>query len=167
MAPLADAKQVVANTHFTWGSTVDYDPNSSFTYSIQFSPDSAIHWIAKQFTGVTDTVISISTDTLALVASHPYWRVVAVDDDSLIRIGGIPEQVRQLIILPPGDANGSGATSGLDVTFLVNYFKGRNSGPDPLLAGDANGSCTTTGLDVTYLVRFFKGIGPAPRRCGY
>jgi hypothetical protein len=165
MRPLSEAKQIVANTHFTWGHTEDFDPNSSFTYSIQFSPDSAFHWVQRQLTGLTDTTISIATDSIAL-SGRVFWRVMAVDDDNLTRIGGIPEQVRQLIILPPGDANGSGTTTGLDVSFLVNYFKGRNSGPDPLLAGDANGSCTTTGLDVTYLVRFFKGIGPAPRRCG-
>jgi parallel beta-helix repeat protein len=165
MEPLAEAKQVVANTHFTWGHTLDYDPNSSFTYSIQFSPDSLFRYDIGVHSGLTDTSITITTDSIAL-SGQIFWRVVAVDNDSLIRIGGIPEQVRQLIILPPGDANGSGTTTGLDVSFLVNYFKGRNSGPDPLLAGDANGSCTTTGLDVTYLVRFFKGIGSAPRRCG-
>ena len=62
----------------------------------------------------------------------------------------------------PGDANGSGDVTGLDVVFLVRYFKGMGPAPDPLLRGDANGSCTTTGLDVTYLVRYFKGIVPAP-----
>ena len=63
----------------------------------------------------------------------------------------------------PGDANGSGDVTGLDVVFLVRYFKGMGPAPDPLLRGDANGSCTATGLDVTYLVRYFKGIGPAPQ----
>jgi hypothetical protein len=62
-----------------------------------------------------------------------------------------------------GDANGSGDVTGLDVVFLVRYFKGMGPAPDPLLMGDANGSCTTTGLDITYLVRYFKGIGPAPQ----
>jgi parallel beta-helix repeat protein len=166
MAPLAEAKQVVANTHFTWGGTIDYDPNSSFTYSIQFSPDSSFQWIARQITGVTDTAISIATDTIALVGAYPFWRVVAIDDDGLMRIGGMPEQARRMIILPPGDANSSGNVTGLDVVYLVNYFKSKGPAPDPLLAGDANGSCSTTGLDVTYLVRYFKGMGPAPRRCG-
>jgi hypothetical protein len=96
-----------------------------------------------------------------------YWRILAIDDDSLTRIGGIPEEVRYLRILPPGDANSSGQTNGLDVTFLVNYFKGIGPTPDPLLAGDANGDCLTNGLDVIYLVAYFKG-GPAPVRpdCG-
>ncbi|HBC46155.1 MAG TPA: hypothetical protein DEO84_03110 [candidate division Zixibacteria bacterium] len=61
----------------------------------------------------------------------------------------------------PGDANGSGTVSGLDVVFLIRFFKGLGPAPDPLLSGDANGSCTVSGLDVTYLVRYFKG-GPAP-----
>jgi hypothetical protein len=165
MEPLAGTKQVVANTHFTWGHTVDFDPNSSFTYSIQFSPDSTFQWIARQVAGVNDTAITVATDTIALVGAYPFWRVVAVDDDGLIRIGGIPEQARRMIILPPGDANSSGNVTGLDVVYLVNYFKSKGPAPDPLLAGDANGSCSTTGLDVTFLVRFFKGMGPAPRRC--
>jgi subtilisin family serine protease len=165
MEPMSGTKQVVANAHFTWGSTLDLDPHSSFTYSIQFSPDSLFRYNVGAHSNLTDTTITINTDSIAL-SGQIFWRVVAVDNDSLIRIGGMPEQVRQLIIIPPGDANGSGSATGLDVSFLVNYFKGRNSGPDPLLAGDANGSCTTTGPDVTYLVRYFKGIGPAPRRCG-
>jgi hypothetical protein len=61
----------------------------------------------------------------------------------------------------PGDANGSGDVNGLDVVFLVIYFKG-GVAPDPLLSGDANGDCSTNGLDVIYLVNFFKGYGPAP-----
>ena len=63
-----------------------------------------------------------------------------------------------------GDVNHSGSATGLDVTYLVRYFKG---GPPPPLCingfyveADVNGSCTATGLDVTYLVRYFKG-GPA------
>jgi hypothetical protein len=164
--PTDGEHQVVNNIEFSWGSTIDYDPNSTFTYSIQISPDSAFRWIQKQVVGITDTVVSVPTDSLSLFGSQPYWRVLAINDDSLIRIGGIPEQVRRLNILSPGDANLSGTVTGLDVIFLVNYFKGRGPSPDPLLAGDSNGSCITTGLDVTYLVRFFKGIGPAPRRCG-
>jgi len=68
----------------------------------------------------------------------------------------------------PGDANGSGGANGLDVIYLVNYFKG---GPAPVdicicdphgqiyPAADANGSCSVNGLDVTYMVAYFKGTG--------
>ena len=61
-----------------------------------------------------------------------------------------------------GDANGSGLLNGLDVTFLVTYFKG---GPSVCLGcvcqGDANTSGNVNGLDVIFLVGYFKG-GPAP-----
>ncbi len=60
-----------------------------------------------------------------------------------------------------GDANGSGELNGLDVIYLVNYFKG-GPAPDPIESGDANGSGTTNGLDVIYLVNYFKGGPPPP-----
>ena len=64
-----------------------------------------------------------------------------------------------------GDANRSGSLNGLDVTFLINYFKG---GPSICLAcpceGDANNSGQINGLDVVFLVNYFKG-GPAPDPC--
>ena len=61
-----------------------------------------------------------------------------------------------------GDANQSGSLNGLDVTYLIAYFKG---GPSiclgcPCLA-DANTSGGVNGLDVVFLVNYFKG-GPAP-----
>ncbi len=62
----------------------------------------------------------------------------------------------------PGDANNDGALNGIDVIYLVNYFKGLVPPPDPYLAADANGSCAVNGLDVTYLVNYFRGAGPAP-----
>lgn len=73
----------------------------------------------------------------------------------------------------PGDANGSGSFTGLDVTYSVRYFKG---GPHPpyscectpgntwYVTGDVNGSCTFSGLDITYMVRYFKG-GPSVIPC--
>lgn len=60
-----------------------------------------------------------------------------------------------------GDANGDGLVNGLDVVFLVNYFRGSGPTPDPMLAADANGDCMVNGLDVLYLVAYFKG-GPEP-----
>lgn len=61
-----------------------------------------------------------------------------------------------------GDANCSGDLDGLDVIYLVNYFKGEGPPPDPIILGDANGDCSTNGLDVIYLVDYFKGTGPPP-----
>jgi parallel beta-helix repeat protein len=73
----------------------------------------------------------------------------------------------------PGDVNGPGTFTGLDITYMVRFFKG---GPHPTyscecttgntwyVSGDVNGSCSFTGLDITYSVRYFKG-GPAPIPC--
>jgi hypothetical protein len=67
-----------------------------------------------------------------------------------------------------GDANGSGAANGLDVVYLVSYFKGGTPPVDICIcdphgqlypAADANGSCSVNGLDVTYMVAYFKGTG--------
>lgn len=61
-----------------------------------------------------------------------------------------------------GDANQDGSLNGLDVIYLINYFKG---GPSICLGcpclGDANTSGIVNGLDVVFLVTYFKG-GPAP-----
>ncbi|HBC45907.1 MAG TPA: hypothetical protein DCZ43_02565 [candidate division Zixibacteria bacterium] len=73
----------------------------------------------------------------------------------------------------PGDANNSGTATGLDVIYLVIFFKGGNPPPYSIncpphgqlyAAGDANGTCSVSGLDVTFMVRFFKG-GQALRFC--
>lgn len=76
----------------------------------------------------------------------------------------------------PGDANGSGSTNGLDVIFMVNWFKfwPPSQPPDSCYcpphdwiysAADANGNCSFNGLDVVYLVNYLKGTGPAPVGC--
>ncbi len=64
-----------------------------------------------------------------------------------------------------GDANCSAALNGLDVIFLVAYFRG---GPSycGLCGGDANNSGNVNGIDVTFLVNYFKG-GPGPVGCQY
>lgn len=56
-----------------------------------------------------------------------------------------------------GDANRSGSLNGLDVTFLVAYFKGGASiCLGCLCQGDVNNSGNVNGLDVTYLLAYFK-----------
>ncbi|HBZ00474.1 MAG TPA: hypothetical protein DEO84_04035 [candidate division Zixibacteria bacterium] len=77
----------------------------------------------------------------------------------------------------PGDVNGSGNATGLDVVYMVNFFHGgraphdecppcRDLGTNMIYPpGDVNGTCSWTGLDVTYFVRYLKGIGPALRFC--
>ncbi len=66
-----------------------------------------------------------------------------------------------LVDFYPGDANGDGLVNGLDVIYLISYFRGPGPSPYPMLAADANGDCMVNGLDVTYLVAYFKG-GPEP-----
>jgi hypothetical protein len=65
-----------------------------------------------------------------------------------------------------GDVNANGQTNGIDVVFLVNFFKGGVAPPITCdcfphgalyTAADANGDCSVNGLDVSYLVNFFKG----------
>jgi hypothetical protein len=94
----------------------------------------------------------------------------------LCAIGGLCQIGNPTVDFPDqaiGDVNGSGSCTGLDVTYLRNYFKG--IGPEPVpwancvdpdlgdhffITSDVNGSCTITGLDVTYMVNYFHG-GPA------
>ena len=73
----------------------------------------------------------------------------------------------------PGDVNSSGTFNGIDVTFMVGYFKGGTIPPymcpcppgnEWYVAGDVNGSCAFNGVDVTYAVGYFGG-GPAPVPC--
>jgi len=64
-----------------------------------------------------------------------------------------------------GDANASGEFNGIDVTYMVNWF--RASGPpilEPPERGDANGDCVVNGVDVVYMVNYLKGFGPEPIR---
>jgi hypothetical protein len=75
----------------------------------------------------------------------------------------------------PGDANGNGATNGIDVVYMVNFLKGM--GPVPpdscdcppngrvYTAADANGNCVFNGIDVTYMVRYLKLQVPSLLYC--
>jgi hypothetical protein len=164
ISPDSAYTQVIFYTHFAWANPIDYDPMTIITFKLEYSADSLFTAPITAAEGFTDTTLNVETDQMALLGDQIYWRVWAFDDDSLSRIGGIPEHCRSFRILPPGDANTSGNTNGLDVTYLVAYLKGVGPAPDPILAGDANGNCQTNGLDVTYLVNYFKGIGPNPVR---
>jgi hypothetical protein len=163
-SPSDNLRHVALHIKFKWGRTVDYDPLASFRYAFQYSPDSLFASGIRTIYGLTDTSLILLTDTLATLGDNLYWRILAIDDDSLIRVGGIPEQIRRLTIFPPGDANGDHSVLGGDVTYLVRFFKGLGNPPNPFFAGDANGDCQVLGSDVTFLVRYFKGLGPAPAR---
>lgn len=163
IGPADSTRQIDYYTHFAWDEPYDLDPNSTITISLEISQDSLFNQIIWSKDSLQDFSLNVATDSIGIIGPS-YWRVLATDDDGLVRVGGIPEGPRYLMILPPGDANTNGVTNGLDVTFMVNYLKGLGPAPDPLLAGDANGSCVTNGLDVIYLVNYLKGIGNAPVR---
>jgi len=96
-----------------------------------------------------------------------YWRVSAGNSygwSEYSEVRYFDVQAESGIFYIVGDVNHSGAVNGLDVIYLVNYFKG---GPPPLLEvngfypeADANGNCSVNGLDVVYLVSYFKGGDP-------
>ena len=103
--------------------------------------------------------------------SHPNYGIDSINGIKIIasdtividfQFGGICDYV-------PGDVNGNGNANGIDVIYLVAYFKGGSLPPDQcecpphgelFPAADVNGSCSTNGLDVTYLVSYLKG-GPS------
>jgi hypothetical protein len=62
-----------------------------------------------------------------------------------------------------GDMNADCLINGLDVTYMVNYFKGLFGYPlpDDNYKADVNGNCQVNGVDVLYLVAYLKG-GPLP-----
>ena len=66
---------------------------------------------------------------------------------------------------PRGDANCSHSVNGVDVVYLVAYFKGLGNSYCCLCTGDANSSGTVNGVDITYLVSYFKGQVPPPLPC--
>ncbi len=118
---------------------------------------------------VSDNIISGipplgSTDTSFVVLASD-----GLLTDSLI----VDLQVTGACSYTAGDVNGSGAFNGLDVTFMVGFFKG---GTAPTVEcdcppngtiyvqGDVNASCSFNGLDVTYSVTYFKG-GSSPVSC--
>lgn len=163
--PIPDLRWVNYYTYFDWENTVDYDPMATFHFNLQIANDSLFESMAMSVDSLSATSLAIVTDSLTTGYQEFYWRVLAVDDDSLVRIGGLPlPEVRKLIIVKPGDANGDGLLIGSDVTYLVGYFRGQNPVPDPQMAGDVNGDCLIIGSDVTYLVGYFRGNNPPPGR---
>jgi hypothetical protein len=105
-------------------------------------------------------------------ASDTSFVVLASDgelsDTLLVRVTVAPACVYVL-----GDVGGSGIFNGIDITYMVAFFKG---GPPPTVEcicpphgslyvqGDINASCSFNGVDVSYGVTYFKG-GPPPMPC--
>jgi hypothetical protein len=64
----------------------------------------------------------------------------------------------------PGDANNSGGVNGLDIVYLVHYFKGGDPPPEPILRADCNGNCEVNGVDVIFLLCYLHGSNVPPFR---
>jgi len=130
-------------------------------------------------TGRSDTTDSLGEYSIADLDQGVYditfslsgYRDTTVEGVSVVSANStVIDVVMEEYVCPyvPGDANGSGAANGLDVIYLVNYFKGGLAPVDVCIcdphgqlypAADANGSCSVNGLDVTYMVAYFKGTG--------
>ncbi len=164
-SPVDSALQITYNTDFTWGNTIDSDPLSNFTFALQYSADSTFVNNPRTIAGLTDTSFSLPTDSLMLMGRNIYWRVLAIDDDSLVRVGGLPDaETRMIFITITGDANHSGAMNGVDVIYLMTFLAYGGPAPQPLLAGDVNNDCDVNFLDLTFMVNFFAGFGNHPQR---
>ena len=78
---------------------------------------------------------------------------------------------RSICPYTPGDVNGDGGFNGLDVVYMVAFFKGGSAPaidchpycpyePNPFYAaGDVNGDCVFSGLDIVFFVNILNG-GP-------
>jgi hypothetical protein len=167
-APAAPILIAPADSLVSASPYVDFDWSdvaNAENYAIEIAGDS-------QFVDMVDSdstlILSEYQNPDSLPDGDYWWRVRAgningwsfYSDSRLFIIDAVP--IPEYIA---GDVNHSGAVNGLDVVYLVNYFKG---GPPPPLEidgfypeADANGNCQVNGLDVVYLVNFFKG-GPPP-----
>jgi hypothetical protein len=66
---------------------------------------------------------------------------------------------------PRADANCNGVANGVDVTYLINFFKGLGPSFCCLCSGDANNNNVVNGIDVTFFINYLKGFGPPPDPC--
>jgi hypothetical protein len=101
------------------------------------------------------------------------------DVDEPVKVLEVQLEVEGICDYLPGDVNDSHAANGVDVTFMVGFFKGGENPPDDCVPcssitgeanmlypqGDVNGNCSWNGVDVTYFVAYLKGIGPPLRFC--
>jgi len=100
------------------------------------------------------------------------------DVDQPVTVIDVQFEIEGICAYIPGDVNSSGAANGIDVTFMVTYFKGGNPpheecepcstiyhGNMLYPQGDVNGNCAWNGIDVTYFVAYLKGIGQPIRYC--
>ncbi len=66
-SPENGVRQVLFYTSFIWGTTIDSDPNSSFTYTLEYSSDSLFEGSKRDLSGIVDTSLAVITDSLATI----------------------------------------------------------------------------------------------------
>jgi hypothetical protein len=79
-----------------------------------------------------------------------------------LRIDFVPAYT---VLLPSGDADGSGEIDIDDVVFLIAYIFSSGPAPVPLQSGDCDCSGEIDIDDVVFLITYIFSSGPAP--CGY
>jgi hypothetical protein len=109
---------------------------------------------------------------LAFSLEDPDYQTIGIGSDGTARFGscdgidGIEPAFAagelSYVEYLPGDANGSAAVNGLDVTYMIGYLRGRSISMDGNRAADTNGDCRFNILDVTFLVNYLENRGPEP-----
>lgn len=161
--PPDSARHVVYYTNFIWGNT--NDPYYYFDFTLQYSTDNSFSEVVISISGLEDTSFAIPTDNLAQTGEELFWRVLAINQEGQVRIGGIPDpEVRFLKILSPGDLDGDGVVYLNDVIYLIAYYRGQVPPPDPLLVGDLDGDCIVGMADIISLISVVRGTLPPPPR---
>jgi hypothetical protein len=154
-----------ADGYLSFDAFVNFDwtePENAVRYALQIGHDINFDSLVVNDTTLVDSNYQ-NSDSLA--DGQYYWRVGAGNaygwsDYSSARSFSITADSSGLSYLV-GDVNHNGSVNGIDVVYLVGYFKG---GPPPPLEingfypeADVNGNCLVNGIDVVYFVSYFKG----------
>ena len=121
----------------------------------------------------------VQAGTYSLTVTHTGYRDTTVNNVTVYAGQTATRDVilrAPIILYIPGDINSDGVIIGSDVTFAVNYFRGRGAPPPDSFwleskeiwfyaAADANGDCRFIGSDVTYLVGYFRMINREMQYC--
>jgi hypothetical protein len=167
----------------SWADVVDPDGELSIRWSAPSLGDPLSHYEwTYTINGVVDSVTgtSAASDTMdesVVLTERDDWAIFTIKAISIHGDKSPPVTSDRVIFVGfceylPGDTNESGNVNGIDVLYLVGFFKSANT-PSNCLCGhvgqlyvsaDANGDCEVNGLDVAYMVNYFKG-GPAILHC--
>jgi hypothetical protein len=120
-------------------------------YTVEVIPEAGSNQAAQSYT------VGVRTDGTVESVLGPYDSPTSGVVDSLVHLA-------ESYFLPyvEGDADGSGAITIADVTFIIAYIFAGGAAPIPLEAGDADCSGAITIADATYLIAHIFSGGPAP-----